>query len=99
MTRVFVQIRCRPGTAYSVANRIADREIYAQLYSTSGRFDLLLMLQVPDEEDVGRYIHDHLLDIDGIERTETILTYNAFWPIGHDGMAKVKTPKPADRES
>ncbi|RVV96847.1 Lrp/AsnC family transcriptional regulator [Mesobaculum littorinae] len=75
---VFVQIRCRPGTTYEVADRIALREIHSELYSTSGDFDLLLKLYIPDEEDVGKYINDRLLDVEGIERTVTTLTFTAF---------------------
>jgi len=75
---VFVQIRCKPGTAYDVADRIADREIHSELYSTSGEYDLLVKLYMPEGEDVGRYINDNLLDIDGIERTLTTLTFRAF---------------------
>ncbi len=76
--RVFIQVQCRPGTAYRVANDIADREIHSDLYSTSGEFDLFLLLYVPDGEDVGRFINEKILDIDGIERTLTTLTFNAF---------------------
>ncbi|MCW8843484.1 MAG: Lrp/AsnC family transcriptional regulator, partial [Rhodobacteraceae bacterium] len=32
----------------------------------------------PADEDVGKYINDHLLDIDGIERSLTTLTFKAF---------------------
>ena len=78
MNCVFVQIRCIPGTAYRVADRIALREIHSELYSTSGSFDLLLKLYIPEEEDIGKYINDHLLDIEGIERTLTTLTFKAF---------------------
>lgn len=78
MTCLFVQIRCRPGTAYAVADQIGLREIHSELYSTSGEYDLLLKLYVPDGEDIGRYINENLLDIDGIERTYTTQTYKAF---------------------
>ncbi|WP_120500136.1 Lrp/AsnC ligand binding domain-containing protein [Roseovarius sp. EL26] len=78
MRCVFVNIRCRPGTSYTVAENIALREIHSELYSTSGPFDLLLKLYIPEGEDVGKYINDNLLDIDGIERTETTLTFKAF---------------------
>lgn len=77
-TCVFVQIRCRPGTTYKVADDIALREIHSELYSTSGEYDLLLKLYIPDGEDVGKYLNDQLLDIDGIERTLTTLTFKAF---------------------
>lgn len=78
MTCLFVQIRCRPGTTYDVAGEIALREIHSELFSTSGDFDLLLKLYVPEDEDIGRYINDNLLKIDGIERTTTIQTFKAF---------------------
>lgn len=78
MNCVFVQIRCRPGTAYRVADAITLREIHSELYSTSGEYDLLLKLYVPEGADIGKYINDNLLDLDGIERTLTTLTFRAF---------------------
>ena len=41
---VILQIRCRPGTAYQVAEEITLREIHSELYSNSGDFDLLMKL-------------------------------------------------------
>ncbi|PID37196.1 MAG: AsnC family transcriptional regulator [Rhodobacterales bacterium] len=78
MTCLFVQIRCRPGTAYQVADEICLREIHSELYSVSGEYDLLMKVYVPDGEDIGRFINDNLLQIDGIERTYTTQTYKAF---------------------
>lgn len=78
MKCVFIQIRCKPATAYRVADDIALREIHSELYSTSGEYDLLLKMYIPETEDVGKYINDHLLDIEGIERTLTTLTFRAF---------------------
>lgn len=77
-TCVFVQIRCKPGTTYRVAEAIVLREIHSELYSTSGNFDLLMKLYIPRGEDVGKFINDHLLDIAGIERSLTTLTFKAF---------------------
>lgn len=78
MTCVFVQIRCRPGTTYRVAEEIALREIHSELYSTSGEYDLLMKLYIPKDQDVGVFINDHLLDIDGIERSLTTMTFKVF---------------------
>ena len=61
-----------------MAEEIALREVHSELYSTSGPFDLLLKLYIPVEEDVGKFINEKLLDINGIERTETTLTFKAF---------------------
>ena len=78
MVCLFVQIRCKPGTAYKVADEIALREIHSELYSISGDYDLLIKMYVPKDEDVGRYINDNLLSIEGIERTHTTQTFKAF---------------------
>ena len=77
-TCVFVQIRCRPGTTYAVAEEIALREIHSELYSTSGDYDLLMKLYIPAGADVGKYINEKLLDISGIERSLTTMTFKVF---------------------
>lgn len=77
-TCVFVQLRCRPGTTYDVAEQIGLREIHSELYSTSGTYDLLMKLYVPEGADVGKFINENLLDIPGIERSLTTLTFKAF---------------------
>lgn len=77
-TCVFVQIRCTPGTTYKVAEEIALREIHSELYSTSGEYDLLMKLYIPNNEDVGKFINENLLTIKGIERSMTTMTFKVF---------------------
>ncbi|WP_108837463.1 Lrp/AsnC ligand binding domain-containing protein [Tateyamaria sp. Alg231-49] len=77
-TCVFIQIRCRPGTTYDVAEAIALREIHSELFSTSGDYDLLMKLYIPAGADVGKYINENLLDIAGIERSLTTMTFKVF---------------------
>jgi DNA-binding Lrp family transcriptional regulator len=78
MNCVFVQLRCLPGKTYDVAREIYLREIVSELYSTSGDFDLLAKIYIPDEEDIGRYLSQHLFDIPGISRTLTTITFKAI---------------------
>ncbi len=78
MTCIFVQIRCTPGQTYSVAEAIADRDIHSELYSTSGEYDLLVKVYVPEGLDVGRFVNDNLANVEGIDRTLTTLTFKAF---------------------
>jgi DNA-binding Lrp family transcriptional regulator len=77
-TCVFVQIRCTPGTTYKVAEEIALREIHSELYSTSGEYDLLMKLYIPKDADVGKFINENLLKIEGIERSMTTMTFKVF---------------------
>jgi len=78
MNCVFVQIRCEPGKTYEVAEKIYDREIASELYSTSGDFDLMMKIYVEKDDDIGKFINENLLDIAGISRSLTTLTFKAF---------------------
>ena len=78
MTCVFVQLRCAPGRTYEVAEAIWNMEIVSELFSTSGDYDLLMKIYIPEGEDVGHYLNDRLLKIDGIVRSLTTLTFKAF---------------------
>ncbi|MEI4486105.1 Lrp/AsnC ligand binding domain-containing protein [Frigidibacter sp. MR17.14] len=78
MRCVFVQFRCEPGKTYEVADRIYDREVVSELYSTSGEWDLIAKVYVPEEVDVGHYLNENLFGIEGIQRTLTTMTFKAF---------------------
>lgn len=78
MRCVFVQIRCQPGKTYAVADDIWDREVVSELYSTSGEFDLIAKVYIPEDEDIGHYLNDRLFDVPGISRTLTTMTFRAF---------------------
>ena len=78
MTCVFVQLQCHPGKAYKVADEIYEREIVSEMFSTSGEYDLLMKVYVPEGEDIGKYINERILDIPGIVRSLTTLTFRAF---------------------
>ena len=78
MKCVFVQFRCTPGKTYEVANAIYDREVVSELYSTSGEYDLMAKIYIPEDADVGHWLNEKLFDIAGISRTLTTMTFKAF---------------------
>lgn len=78
MNCIFIQVRCRPGKTYEVADRIYEKEVVSELYSTSGEYDLLAKIYVPDGQDVGKYVNAIFIDIPDVDRTLTTLTFHAF---------------------
>lgn len=77
-TCVFVQIRCQPGKTYEVADAIWNAEVVSELFSTSGEWDLIAKVYIPEGEDVGHYLAAQLFTITGIVRTLTTMTFKAF---------------------
>ncbi len=78
MKSIFVQLQCEPGKTYDVADAIYKTELVSELYSTSGEYDLLLKVYLPQEEDIGKFINQNIVNIPGIVRSLTTLTFTAF---------------------
>lgn len=78
MICIFIQLRCRPGRTYEVADALYDMEFASELYSTSGEWDLLMKVYVPEGEDVGRFVADRLRELPDVDRSLTTMTFKAF---------------------
>lgn len=78
MKPVFIQLQCAPGKTYDVAGVLYQREIVSELYSTSGEFELLAKIYIEEGQDIGKFINNNILDIPGITRSLTTLTFTAF---------------------
>lgn len=78
MKPIFVQLQCKPGKTYAVADVLYQREIVSELYSTSGEYELLAKIYLEEKQDIGKFINDNILDIDGITRSLTTITFTAF---------------------
>ena len=76
MALVFVQFRCIPGKTYEVATAIYDREVVSELYSTSGEYDLIAKVYIPEGQDVGRYLAE------GLKGSGASLMQAAAVPVG-----------------
>ena len=66
-------------TIYAMhADAIYQTELVSELYSTSGDYDLLLKVYIGEDQDIGKFINDHIANIPGIVRSLTTLTFRAF---------------------
>jgi DNA-binding Lrp family transcriptional regulator len=68
-------MRLRPA-AVQARHDVSGRR--RELYSTSGDWDLLMKVYIPEGEDIGRYINERILGIPNVERSLTTLTFKAF---------------------
>ena len=78
MQTFFVEIKCKLGKTYAVANALADREIASEIYSTAGNYDILAKFHVDDGVDIGHFIAENVQIIPEIADTHTIITFKAF---------------------
>lgn len=78
MAPFFVQIKCKMGQSYKVANALAEAEIASEVYSTAGDYDLLVKFYVESGTDIGHFVNEKVQVIPGIQDTYTIITFKAF---------------------
>jgi DNA-binding Lrp family transcriptional regulator len=82
MKTLIVQIKCKLGEAYDVAAFVVDHVAQCQIYSISGQYDLLAIVNLEDEVDPGVFVNKRLHCVPGIVETNTMIAFNAFTPSG-----------------
>ncbi len=79
MRPIFVQIKCRVGQAYQVAQLAVDTIAeLSEIYSTSGQYDLLGKFYLDVDQDTGLFVTERIQTLPGVADTYTLITFNAF---------------------
>ena len=79
MQTIFIMVKCDLGRAYEVADEAVEAiEQVSEVYSISGQYDLLVKCYLPDGQDIGRFVTDHIQTLPGVKDTFTLITFKAF---------------------
>lgn len=79
MKTIFIMVKCELGKAYAVADSaVADIGQVSEVYSTSGQYDLLMKVYLPETADIGRFVTERLQTLSGVKDTFTIIAFKAF---------------------
>ena len=79
MKTIFVMVKCDLGRAYAVADAAVNNvEQVSEVYSTSGQYDLLMKVYLPDSADIGHFVTAELQTLPGVKDTFTIIAFKAF---------------------
>jgi DNA-binding Lrp family transcriptional regulator len=61
-----------------VAEKLADMNGISEVYSVSGNYDLIAIARVHTNEELSDLVTKHMLKIDSILETETLLAFQAY---------------------
>jgi len=76
---IFVMVKCELGQAYEVADRAIETiEQVSEIYSTSGKYDLLIKSYLDADQDIGHFVTEKIQTLVGVRDTFTIITFKAF---------------------
>lgn len=90
MITTIVLIRAQPALIQQAAMKLAGVEGVSAVYSVSGEWDLVAIVQVERYEQIAEVITEHFPQVPGIERTQTLTAFRAYskkdleqaWDIG-----------------
>jgi DNA-binding Lrp family transcriptional regulator len=61
-----------------VAQKITNIEGITEVYSVGGRFDLVAIIRARDNEQLADIVTDHLLKVQGIKTSETMIAFKVY---------------------
>lgn len=61
-----------------VAQKLVEIKGVAEVYSVGGRYDLVAIIRVASNEKMADLITNQLLEVKGIEETETLIAFQAY---------------------
>ena len=95
-----VGVSVRPPIIREAAQQISKFREVSYLVMTSGTFDLLIEVLCDDTEHLARFLNDRLLQVEGVQRTETFYILRTYklsyrWGMPEDleeELSKASTP-------
>ena len=77
-----------------VAAKLVDLPGITEVYSVAGHYDLVAIARVKDNEQIADAVTNHMLKIEGIARTETLIAFRAFSRYDLEAMFSVGMEEP-----
>jgi len=78
MVTAFVLINVEKGQLPQVVKQLGSIEEVIEVYSVSGRYDLVAKIQVQEYEYMSEVATEKIHKVDGIANTETIMAFKVY---------------------
>lgn len=78
MVNGIVLLKVERGQINEVAQELAALAGISEVYSVGGRYDLVAIVRVPDNEGLAELVTEQMLHVAGITDSETLIAFRAF---------------------
>lgn len=78
MVTAIILIEAERKRIRAVSEALADVDGVSEVYTVAGRYDLVAMVRVKRNEDLADLVTERLRALDGIESTETLVSFRAW---------------------
>jgi len=78
MVTSIILINAERNKINEVAEKLQEINGVSEVYSVSGKYDLVAIIRVKNNDDLADLVTKKMLAIDGIAKTETMLAFQAY---------------------
>jgi len=78
MVTSIILIKAERTRINEVAEKLASLDGISEVYSVSGKYDLIAIVRVPSNDDLANLVTKNMITIDAIVKSETMLAFKAF---------------------
>lgn len=78
MVSSVVLLNVAHGRINEVAEKLAELEGISEVYSVAGRYDLVAIVRVKDNESLAELVTEKMLHVQGITNSETLIAFRVF---------------------
>lgn len=78
MVTAIILVNAERGRIVRLAQEMADIQGITEVYSVSGRYDLIAIVRVQNNDELAKLVTDQMSSLEGITHTESLLSFRAF---------------------
>lgn len=78
MVNAIVLLKVHPDRINQVAEAMVELDGVSEVYSVAGQYDLVGILRASNDDQIASVVTDHMLKIEGLQGSETLIAFRAF---------------------
>ena len=78
MVSTVVLLNVEPGKINAVGSQLAELKGISEVFSVGGRFDLVAIIRVLDNDTMAELVTEKMLTVPGITNSETLIAFRVF---------------------
>ncbi|MDE3057308.1 MAG: Lrp/AsnC ligand binding domain-containing protein [Bacteroidota bacterium] len=78
MVTALVLLTVKRDSINKVAEKLADTDGISEVYSVAGKYDLVAVIRVKDNDRLAEIVTDSIRNIEGIESSETLIAFRVY---------------------
>jgi len=94
MVNAVILLMVEKSKVNEVASKLVELSGISEVYSVAGHYDLVAIVRVRENDQIAEAVTNQMLQIEGIQRSETLIAFRAFSRYDLEAMFSVGMEEP-----